>query len=132
MSYDVGHRCDLDPSWLWLWWRPAAIALIPPLAWEPPYPAKAALKSKQQQQTRQRAKSDAFCSALSRNFQRGPTPGVSSELLSALSSGVPRGKGTNKRYKGTALKPVICKVKKVSSSIKHPYVSSSPIACQPT
>ena len=36
----------LDPAWLWLWRRPAAIALIRPLSWEPPYAAGAALKSK--------------------------------------------------------------------------------------
>ena len=29
---------------LWLWHRPAAVALIQPLAWEPPYVADAALK----------------------------------------------------------------------------------------
>ena len=33
----VGHRRGSDPALLWLWPRPAAIALIPPLAWEPPY-----------------------------------------------------------------------------------------------
>ena len=32
---------------LWLWCRPAAIAPIQPLAWEPPYAAGEALKSKQ-------------------------------------------------------------------------------------
>ena len=26
-----------DPALLWLWCRPAATALIQPLAWEPPY-----------------------------------------------------------------------------------------------
>ena len=26
-----------DPVLLWLWCRPAAVALIRPLAWEPPY-----------------------------------------------------------------------------------------------
>ena len=31
-----------DPALLWLWWRPAAAALIGPLAWEPPYAAGAA------------------------------------------------------------------------------------------
>ena len=31
---------------LWLWWRPAATALIRPLAWEHPYAAGVALKSK--------------------------------------------------------------------------------------
>ena len=29
-----------------LWWRPAAVALIGPLAWELPYAVGAALKSK--------------------------------------------------------------------------------------
>ena len=27
-----GHRCSLDPELLWLWCRPAAAALIQPLA----------------------------------------------------------------------------------------------------
>ena len=31
---------------LWLWLRPEAVALIRPLAWEPPYATGAALKSK--------------------------------------------------------------------------------------
>ena len=34
---------DLALLWLWLW--PAAVALIGPLAWEPPYASGAALKS---------------------------------------------------------------------------------------
>ena len=34
MSYEVGHRHDLDPKLLWLWCRLAAIALIRPLARE--------------------------------------------------------------------------------------------------
>ena len=40
-----------DSGLLWLWCRPAAAGLIQPLAWEPPYVARAAPK-KQQQQTR--------------------------------------------------------------------------------
>ena len=44
MSCSVGHRCGLDPALLWLWHRPAAVALIQPLAWEPLYPEGAALK----------------------------------------------------------------------------------------
>ena len=33
-----------DRTLLWLWCRPAAVALIRPLAWEPPYTSGAALK----------------------------------------------------------------------------------------
>ena len=33
-----------DLALLWLWRRPAATALIRPLAWEPPYAKGAALK----------------------------------------------------------------------------------------
>ena len=36
----------MDLALLWLWCRLAAIALIRPLAWEPPYAAGAALKKK--------------------------------------------------------------------------------------
>ena len=46
MSCGVGHRLSSDPALLWLWCRPAAVALIQPLAWEPPYAAGAALKKK--------------------------------------------------------------------------------------
>ena len=46
MSYGVGLRCGSDPALLWLWRRPAAVALIRPLAWEHPYAAGAALKRK--------------------------------------------------------------------------------------
>ena len=37
MSCGVGRRRGLDAEWLWLWRRPAATALIRPLAREPPY-----------------------------------------------------------------------------------------------
>ena len=39
MSCGVGCRCGSDPALLCLWLRPAATALIRPLAWEPPYAA---------------------------------------------------------------------------------------------
>ena len=35
-------QTQLDLALLWLWRRPAAVALIQPLAWEPPYVAGAA------------------------------------------------------------------------------------------
>ena len=45
MSCGVGRR-GLGPAFLWLWRRPAAVAPIGLLAWEPPYPMGAALKDK--------------------------------------------------------------------------------------
>ena len=44
VSCGVVRRRGSDPELLWLWCRPAATALIGPLAWEPPYAAGAALK----------------------------------------------------------------------------------------
>ena len=44
MSCGVGHRCGSDLALLWLWCRPAAVALRRPLAWEPPYAMGVALK----------------------------------------------------------------------------------------
>ena len=45
MSYDVGRRRSSDPVFLQLWYRLAAVALIQPLAWKPPYAVGVALKS---------------------------------------------------------------------------------------
>ena len=36
VSCGIGCRCGLNPSLLGLWYRPAAVAPIPPLAWELP------------------------------------------------------------------------------------------------
>ena len=46
MNCGVGHRCSTDLVLLWLWYRPAVVALIRPLAWESPYAIGAALKKK--------------------------------------------------------------------------------------
>ena len=46
MSCSVGRRCGSDMALMCLWRRPAATALIHPLAWEPPYAAGVALKDK--------------------------------------------------------------------------------------
>ena len=43
------RRRGLDPVLLWLWCRPAATALIGPLAWEPPYASGVGLKAKNKQ-----------------------------------------------------------------------------------
>ena len=44
MSYGVGRRHGLVLALLWLWCRPAATALIRPVAWEPPYATSEAPK----------------------------------------------------------------------------------------
>ena len=44
MSCGVGHRGGSDSTWLWLWHRLAATALIQPLAWERPCATGVALK----------------------------------------------------------------------------------------
>ena len=46
VSCGVGPRCSSDPELLWLWHRLAAVALVRPLSWEPPYAVGVALKSK--------------------------------------------------------------------------------------
>ena len=52
MSCGVGRRCGSDPVLLWLWRRPAAAALIRPLAWEPPYAVGEALKRTERQKNK--------------------------------------------------------------------------------
>ena len=49
MSGGVGCRCSSGPMLLWLWHRRVAIALIRPLAWEPPYAAGMALEKETEQ-----------------------------------------------------------------------------------
>ena len=41
-----------DLALLWLWRRPGAVALIQPLAWEPPYAVGAALKKQKKKNKR--------------------------------------------------------------------------------
>ena len=49
VSCGVGGRRGSDPVLLWLWHRPAATALIRPLAWEPPYVVGVALEKENRQ-----------------------------------------------------------------------------------
>ena len=44
MSYGVGCRYGSDPTLLWLWCSPVAIAPICTLSWEPPYATGVALE----------------------------------------------------------------------------------------
>ena len=43
-----------NPALLWLWGRPAAVALIRPLAWGPPCAAGAALKKRKRRKNTRR------------------------------------------------------------------------------
>ena len=52
VSRGVGHRGGSDPALLWLWCRPAAAALIQPLAWELPYAVGVALKRKKKKKVK--------------------------------------------------------------------------------
>ena len=47
MSCGVGRRCSSDLMLLWLWCRPAAVAPIGSLAWEPPYASTGAALKRQ-------------------------------------------------------------------------------------
>ena len=49
MTCGVGHRHGSDPTWLWR--RPASVAPIRPLAWEPPYATGVGLKKKNKNKT---------------------------------------------------------------------------------
>ena len=59
MNCGVGCRCGSDPTLLWLWCRPTAIAPIRPLAWELLYAMGVALKNKQQK-TKQKQRIDSY------------------------------------------------------------------------
>ena len=61
MSCGVSRSRGLDPALLWLCCRPAAGALIQPLAWEPPYAACSALKRKENKQTKKKPKNESKC-----------------------------------------------------------------------
>ena len=50
MSYGIGQRHGSDPELLRLWYRPAAVALIQPLAWELLYATDVALKRKKKKE----------------------------------------------------------------------------------
>ena len=58
MSCGVGHRPGLDLALLKLRHRPAAIAPIRPLAWEPPYAVGADLKKKKSKKLKIKKKSN--------------------------------------------------------------------------
>ena len=50
----VGHKYSSDLVLLWLWPKPAAVAPIGPLAWEPPYAAVWPLKGQKDKKKKKR------------------------------------------------------------------------------
>ena len=66
MRCGVGCRHDSDPTFLWLWHRPEATALIWPLVWEPPYAMRAAL-GKAKRQKKKKKKKDSVLLWLQKN-----------------------------------------------------------------
>ena len=54
VSCGMGHRYSLDPTLLWLWRRPAGVALIQPLAWGLLYAMSAALKRPKKRKKKER------------------------------------------------------------------------------
>ena len=56
MSCGVGHKRSSDPALLWLGRTMAAVALIQPLAWEPPHTAGVALKSEKKEKKKKKKK----------------------------------------------------------------------------
>ena len=53
MSCGVDSRCSSDLALLRLWHRPEAVAPSGTLAWEPPYAAGVALKSKKRKKEKE-------------------------------------------------------------------------------
>ena len=68
MSCGVVCRHGSDPTWLWLWHRLVATAVIRPLAWEPPYAAGVAQRNSKK--TKKKKFQDVENKAL--NQARGP------------------------------------------------------------
>ena len=70
MSCGVGLRHGSNRVLLWLWFRLAAVALIQPLAWEPPYAISAALKSKKKKKKKEKKKKKFFIQVVTKPVLR--------------------------------------------------------------
>ena len=78
MSCGVGCRRGLDLALLWLWRRPASVALIGHLAWEPPYASGATVK-KQKTKILLIDSDKPHCLSISEMFQLGKRVGGKAE-----------------------------------------------------
>ena len=64
MSCGVGGRCGWELALLCLWYRLVTTAMIPPLAWEPPYAEGAAQEiAKRQKKKEKRKKKEIILTA---------------------------------------------------------------------
>ena len=54
MSCGVDHARGSGPTLLWLWFRPAAVAAIRPLAWESSYTEGVVLKKQKKKKTKKK------------------------------------------------------------------------------
>ena len=78
----VGCRLGLDLALLWLWHRPAAVAPIGPLAWEPPYAVGAALKrQKETEKKKQKATRRMGEIFANHEYEKGFSSRIREELL---------------------------------------------------
>ena len=85
MSCGVGRRCSTDPVLLWLWCRPSATAPIRPPAWEPPYAAGEALKSKKKKKKKS-PQSEEYTRETCPEFYRKSLSHKEHRTLSSLSN----------------------------------------------
>ena len=69
MSCGVGRRHSSDPALLWLWHRPAAMAPIGSLAWEPPYARKQPKKWQKDKKKKERNMYVLFLSTIPEDDQ---------------------------------------------------------------
>ena len=67
VSCGIGCRHGSDLALLWLWPRPAVVALIRPLAWEPPYAMGTTLKKRKK-------KCIFYCKLYKYSSRKGVTP----------------------------------------------------------
>ena len=81
MSCGVGRRHTLNLALLWLWHRLAAVALIRPLALEPPYAVGVALKNKKTKNKQKSWSQKAFSCWSSRKSPRDWSQAGSAPVL---------------------------------------------------
>ena len=91
MSCGVGRRRGSDPAMLWLWCKPAAAAPMPALAWELPYAACAAIKSKKQTNKNQKPKNTISSTWLTDQLNKWNTLHWAYRLHNSLSPVWPHG-----------------------------------------